>query len=241
MKNPEQKQQKQHWKVAVNNVPLRKLFTYRCPENLHLKPGDLVKVPFGLGNKKLTGLIVEESFMEESFGEATLGSSTPSDQLSLLKETEHLTERQMTDKQVSERQIIKIKDILEKDSEKPSLSQAKLKWLKWVSDYYLYPLGRVYPLAYPPLKRTSSRKTRKSPIVPETSLKEKPILTQDQKQAFEKIQLEHFKVHLLWGVTGSGKTEVYMESIEKVLALQKSVMILVPEISITPPTDSKIF
>ncbi|WP_445429540.1 primosomal protein N' [Bacillus atrophaeus] len=69
--------------------------------------------------------------------------------------------------------------------------------------------------------------------------KTKPLaLTDEQSAAYESIretldQDEH-KVFLLHGVTGSGKTEIYLQSIEKVLAKGKEAIVLVPEISLTP-------
>ena len=135
---------------------------------------------------------------------------------------------------LNQKKKTKIKRILEKNGEKPPLTKKNLKWLQWISDYYLYPLGQIQQLIYPPLKKISKYKSRKTPLVPKVKPKSPPVLTKQQKQALEKIHLENFGVHLLWGVTGSGKTEVYMEVIKKVLDRQKAVVVLVPEISITP-------
>lgn len=60
-------------------------------------------------------------------------------------------------------------------------------------------------------------------------------LTSDQKEAIHKINhTDSFKTYLLHGVTGSGKTEVYMHAIEEVLKNKKEALVLVPEISLTP-------
>ncbi len=60
------------------------------------------------------------------------------------------------------------------------------------------------------------------------------VLHEEQRRALEAADSQAFAVHLLYGVTGSGKTEVYLELAERVLARGKRVLWLVPEIGLTP-------
>jgi len=67
---------------------------------------------------------------------------------------------------------------------------------------------------------------------------EPPELTSFQADALEKIRagLDHFNVTMLFGITASGKTEVYLGAIEEVVASGRQAIFLVPEISLTPQT-----
>ncbi|MEB8096559.1 primosomal protein N' [Staphylococcus xylosus] len=67
---------------------------------------------------------------------------------------------------------------------------------------------------------------------------QKQQLTYDQQEAYksilESIHAHRQRTYLLHGVTGSGKTEVYLQTIEEVLKLGRQAMMLVPEIALTP-------
>ena len=61
-------------------------------------------------------------------------------------------------------------------------------------------------------------------------------LNQEQQQALDQIRCNEFTCYLLYGTTGSGKTEVYLQTLEKVLARGQQALILIPEIGLTPQT-----
>lgn len=75
----------------------------------------------------------------------------------------------------------------------------------------------------------------------ERTEKLKPTLEQQVviDSLIDKINIGKFNVSLLFGVTGSGKTEVYLQAIEECLRLNKTAIVLVPEISLTTQTKRR--
>jgi primosomal protein N' (replication factor Y) len=80
--------------------------------------------------------------------------------------------------------------------------------------------------------------------VPDDASVMKHLLNGEQKAAYEAIsaalEAHRFQTFLMKGITGSGKTEVYLQTMERVLALGRQAIMLIPEISLTPQTVGRL-
>lgn len=137
-----------------------------------------------------------------------------------------------------------LKPVLEILDSKPLLPSKLFELLLWASDYYHYPLGEVFAAALPSLLRkgfpATERKRGKVNFLKISNSHDTNSLNLNlhQQHAVDSViqSLEHFQTFLLDGVTGSGKTEVYLQIIASVLKQNKQALILVPEIGLTPQT-----
>lgn len=136
----------------------------------------------------------------------------------------------------------KLKSALEVLDSQPILSADVYKLCHWAAEYYHYALGEVLSSALPTMLRKgkpleSKKKLKVNSDYTSTALK----LNAAQQEAVTKIiaSKQNFKTFLLDGVTGSGKTEVYLQAIANILADGKQVLVLVPEISLTPQTIAR--
>ena len=130
-------------------------------------------------------------------------------------------------------EVQSVREILDRA---PLLQPDVLDLCRWIADYYLAPLGEVLKAALPP-GITRKHLDRFDPGAGATHEKAAtPFqLTTDQLTALYAIEkAEGFSTVLLHGVTGSGKTEIYIQAAEYTLSRGKTCLILVPEIGLTP-------
>ncbi len=123
----------------------------------------------------------------------------------------------------------------------PPLGAAELELFDFCARYYLRPLGEVLAAALPPRLRQVNRRAlaaSESASADFPQLVETVGLTSEQEAALAAALAKKDGFHpiLLQGVTGSGKTEVYLEAIADCLARGKQALVLVPEIGLTPQT-----
>ncbi len=132
----------------------------------------------------------------------------------------------------------RVKEVL--DESEAAVSPELLELLSWCSEYYRHPVGEVISNALPPgLRKPGGRLPgRPEPeeggnsLVPQAG----PELTAEQRTVLDGIQdaMDGFNCHLIDGITGSGKTEIYMRLLGEVLGSGRQALVLVPEIGLTP-------
>ena len=109
----------------------------------------------------------------------------------------------------------------------------------WASEYYHHPIGEVFFSFMPTLLRKKNDKIISSLSKAseyKLNAKDKRFkLTKEQNDNLSKLnKIEGFNPSLIYGVTGSGKTEIYLQLAEKFIKKNKSILVLVPEINLIP-------
>lgn len=132
-------------------------------------------------------------------------------------------------------ELKKISEILEENF----LDKKQIELAEFISDYYFSPLGIVLKSFIP--KRIKARTKRLSLEASKRILEAEPrvVLTKEQQSAINKISEKNtnYKIlntkYLLFGSAGSGKTEIYIESIKR-LNKNEQALILLPELTLAP-------
>ena len=140
-------------------------------------------------------------------------------------------------------------------AESPVLDAFRLEFTRWIAEYYCCSWGEVIraslpkKLFPPPNKKTpeslgffaDETKEAKTWSLPQPD--EEPQLNEEQRFAVEQVEASMkrglFQGFLLFGVTGSGKTEVYLKLAQKALERGRSVLVLIPEIALMEQTSRR--
>ncbi len=194
-------------------VPLAETFTYGCTVDgggRLPRAGDLVRAPFGR-RRGVVGLVVAAR-----------------------EDPAHLTE-------IAGRPLRDVQALL---SEEYRLAADRLALARWLASYYAVPLGEVVPLFHPPSPGTKGRSTALTPEVFPLDEATAVELTVAQTAVVDLAQnvlaRGEFGAVLVHGVTGSGKTEVFLRAIEASLARGRGAIYLLPEIALTPQTLARV-
>ena len=140
----------------------------------------------------------------------------------------------------------KLKPVVRVLEDAPRLPAQWLELMRFLAAYYHRPLGETVIGALPPRLRSLKplpKKVREAgdaaPASPRFVSSHTP--TAEQTHAIERIgsMLGRFQPFLLHGITGSGKTEVYLRLIARVLQEGGQALVLVPEISLTPQLEAR--
>jgi primosomal protein N' (replication factor Y) len=140
----------------------------------------------------------------------------------------------------------KLKPVVRVLEDAPRLPAQWLELMRFLAAYYHRPLGETVIGALPPRLRSLKplpKKVREAgdaaPASPRFVSSHTP--TAEQTHAIERIgsMLGRFQPFLLHGITGSGKTEVYLRLIVRVLQEGGQALVLVPEISLTPQLEAR--
>lgn len=112
-----------------------------------------------------------------------------------------------------------------------------LKVLEWVANYYFSDLPTVLKTALPEKFFAKNLKNYRKPnkelkVLKTRKTSKTNTLTEEQQKVYEDIKKVNAKTSLLYGITGSGKTEIYFELIEDTINEGKNVLFLAPEIAL---------
>lgn len=249
--------------INSDALEIDKPFTYEIPENLleEISVGQWVKVPFGIKNNIVDGFVLnlkEDNIsgikIKKIKSIALINPLLTNDDIKLV---EYLRENYLCKYIDGIRLLIPqgvLKGINNKYKLVVALTDKKVSFeikekyndiLSFIKDnngkFNKSELNKIYGLSTYKINKLINEGYLKveEEIVYRYNYKEyinykEKDLTEDQIKAIDEIENSNKNVFLLKGVTGSGKTEVYMNLVKKAIDNEKSAIILVPEISLTP-------
>ena len=253
--------------IEYNVKVLDKTFTYYIPPHLNVKKGNKVKVSFA--NKIIYGIVtnIKDSCELENINEI-MSVINPEINLTdeLLELGEYLSSTTFTTLikayQTMLPTSLKVKNItsdynkydeyLELNKTEKEImmfietnkrSKSQIDILKRLLNNEVL-LKQNVSITYKSLLDKDLiriRKERKYRINKDNKTNKEYILNEEQNNVVNKVDLEKYNTYLLYGVTGSGKTIVYIDLIKKVLKNNKTAIMLVPEISLTTQMVERLY
>ena len=136
----------------------------------------------------------------------------------------------------------KIRPIVRVLDENPVITKELIQLSRWMSDYYIAPIGEILCSMIPSGKRETDNAAFS--FIDEFPQQKNITLSDEQKKAIKEIcdatNDDKNLYHYLYGSTGSGKTEVFLQVASSILKQGKGIIYLVPEIGLTPQVIEEV-
>jgi len=198
------------WVEVLINVPLLSSFTYEVPENLKGDPS--AKLDVDVSTFSLVGYRAEVLFANRK------------KTAFIIKEFDKLP----TNLGFPKSKIKPLKRIIDAE---PVFTKEQITMALWMEHYYLCSRGEALSAMIPSGKKELA--TISLSFTDSTIKKIPQTLSEEQAKAVKGILTGNSLLHYLYGPTGTGKTEVFLQAAEHILTKNKGVIYLVPEIGLT--------
>ena len=249
--------------VDIAHSQVDKVFEYSCPDDIAV--GARVKVPFG--TRKIDGFVIGVSRTSAYPADKVKPIAEIFDEPpALIPECFTLMKRIAQRYRVPKAVALRL--FLPSEMRLGKVHESKRRYAKFVKEISLsasakkqvqaleyiaankeadyarfaetFGRGAVDALLKKGAIEVEERKINRNPFEGLSQNYEKKILTPAQQQAIESVEKSLKTVHLIHGVTGSGKTEIYLNIIAREIEKGRSAVFLVPEISLTPQMLSQL-